>query len=96
MRLDIEEGVVNRKTIKVLYKDADGNVCKEELPIFADTSPKETLVQLLEEILTMQERFKWFNADGDGDNNANNKKKLIFQHFGRALKGMPQRKWVKQ
>ena len=43
----------------------------------------------------MQERFEWFNADGDGNNNADNKKKLIFQHFGRALKGMPQRKWAK-
>ena len=42
----------------------------------------------------MQKRFKWFAA-GDGNNNTNNKKKLIFQHFGRALKGMPQRKWAK-
>ena len=37
-------------------------------------------------------------GEGDGNNDAAaaaNKKKLIFQHFGRALKGMPQRKWAK-
>ena len=43
----------------------------------------------------MQERFEWFSADGDGNNYANNKKKPIFQLFGRALKGVPQRKWTK-
>ena len=92
MRFKIEEGAADCKMIKVSCEDADGNICKEELPIITDTSPKETLVQLLKEILSMQERFEWFNADGDGNNNADNKKKLIFQHFGRALKGMPQRK----
>ena len=87
----IKEGVVDCKMIKVLCKDSDGNICKEELPVFTDTFPKETLVQLLEEILTMQERSEWFIADDDGNNNFDNKKKLIFQHFGRTLKGMPQR-----
>ena len=57
MRFEIKEGVAYCKTIKVSCKDANDNVCKEELPIFTDTLPKETLVQLLEEILTMQERF---------------------------------------
>ena len=75
MCFDIEEGVANFKTIKVLCEDADGNVCKEELPIFTDHSPKETLVLLLEEIITMQERFEWFSDD---NNNADSKKKLIF------------------
>ena len=87
VRLEIEEGVVDCKMIKVSCEEADGNVCKEELPIFTDTSPKETLVQLLEEILTMQEHFKWFSADGDDNNNVNNKKKLILQHFGGGIKG---------
>ena len=91
-RFDIEEGATNYKTIKVSCEDADGNVCKEELPIFTDNSPKEHLAQLLEESITMQERFEWFN---DGNDDAESKKKLIFQHFGRALKGMPQRKWSK-
>ena len=95
MRFEIEEGVVDCKTIKVSCSDADGNVCKEELPIFTNNSPKESLIQLLEESLAMTERFEWFVDDSDGDNNANNKKRLIFQHFGRALKGLPQRKWTK-
>ena len=82
MRFEIEEGVVDCKTIKVSCSDADGNVCKEELPIFTNNSPKETLIQLLEEILAMAERFEWFVDDGDGNNNANNKKRLIFSTLG--------------
>ena len=35
MRFDIEEGVTDCKTIKVLCSNADGNVCKEELPILS-------------------------------------------------------------
>ena len=42
----------------------------------------------------MQQQFEWFAA-GEGNNNAANKLKLIFQHFRRDLKGMPQRKWSK-
>ena len=53
MRLGIEEGVVNRKTIKVLCKDAGGNVCKKELSIYTDQLPKETLVELLEESIQL-------------------------------------------
>ena len=87
MRFGIKEVVVDCKMIKVPRKDADGNVCKEELPFFTDTLLKETLAQLLEEILTMQEHFKWFSADGDDNNNVNNKKKLILQHFGGGIKG---------
>ena len=37
MCFDIEEGATNYKKIKVSCEDADGNVCKEELPIFTDT-----------------------------------------------------------
>ena len=36
MRFEIKEGVVDCKMIKVPRKDTDGNVCKEELPIFTD------------------------------------------------------------
>ena len=79
MRFDIKEGVANCKTIKVLCEDADGNVCKEELPIFTDHSPKETLVLLLEESITTQEHFEWFR---DGNDNADSKKKLIFNTLG--------------
>ena len=87
----VKKGVVDCRTIKVSCSDADGNVCKEELPIFSNKAPKALAIQLIEEILVMQERFEWF----DGNNNAGNKAKLIFQHFGRALKGMPQCKWAK-
>ena len=41
----------------------------------------------------MQERFEWF-TEGDDNTNVANKRKLISQHFGRALKRMPQRKWA--
>ena len=44
--------------------------------------PKETLIRLLEEILAMAERFEWSVDDGDGKNNANNKKRLIFSTLG--------------
>ena len=63
MRFKIEEGVVDCKTIKVSCSDADGNLCKEELPIFTNNSPKETLILLLKESLVMAERFEWFNND---------------------------------
>ena len=43
----------------------------------------------------MQERFEWFVKGGVNNNDVDKKEKLIFQHFGRALKGMPQRKWAK-
>ena len=43
----------------------------------------------------MQERFEWFVEGGVNNNDADKKKKFIFQHFGRALKGLPKRKWAK-
>ena len=36
----VEEGVYSCQTIKVSCSDADSNVCKEELSIFTDNSPK--------------------------------------------------------
>ena len=44
MRFEIKEGVVDCKTIKVSCVDANGNVCKEELPMFTDNLPKELLI----------------------------------------------------
>ena len=95
MRFEIEEGVTDCKTIKVSCSDADGNVCKKELPIFTNNSPSEALIQLLEEILAMQERFGWFVEGGVNDNDGDKKKRLISQNFGRILKGLPQHKWAK-
>ena len=89
MRFEIKEGVTDCKTIKVSCSDADDNVCKEEVPTFNNNSPGETLIHLLEEILGMQERFGWFVEGGVNDDDAANTKKLIFQHFGRALKALP-------
>ena len=40
----------------------------------------------------MTKRFEWFKAV---KGNSNVKVKLIFQHFGRVLKGMPRRKRAK-
>ena len=91
MRFEIKEDGVDCKTIKVSCDNAYDNVCKKELPIFIYNSSKVTLFQLL---LAIQGRFEWFAA-GDGNNDADNKKKLIFQHFGRALKGMFQCNWAK-
>ena len=96
MRFEIKEDGFDCKTIKVSCDGTNDNVCKEELPyfIFTNISLKVILVQPLKEILAIQERFEWFAA-GDGNNDTDNTKKLIFQHFGRALKGVPQRKWTK-
>ena len=51
MRFKIEEGVVNCRAIKVTCSDANGNVCKNELPIFTDKLSKDSFIQLPEEIL---------------------------------------------
>ena len=44
----------------------------------------------------MQERFDLFIESSVDNDDADRKKKLIFQYFGRALKGMSQRKWTKK
>jgi len=75
--------------MKVSCTDANGNVCKKELPVFTNKMPKDLRILLLEKSLAMVERFEWFNAI-EGNNNA--KANLILQHFGRVLKGMPQTK----
>ena len=92
MTYHIEECVKDGNTIKLEAKDADGNVSKEELPIFNNNSPQERCLFLLEEILTIAGCYKWFTTTNW---NQNPKAQLAFQHFGRALKGMHQCKWSK-
>ena len=55
------------------------------------------LLIFLEETLAMAESFEWLEtAEAEGNANNNNAKaKLVIQHFGRALKVMPQKKWAK-
>ena len=92
MQYEVEKGVENAKSIKVTCKDVEGNDCKEELPIYTNNTPDEILLILLEEALAMGERFDWFV---DVKNKPNPKARLTFQHFGRALKAVPHRKWAK-
>ena len=65
MCFDIEEGVTDCKTIKVSRSDANDNVCKEELPIFTNNSPSESLIHLLGEILQLDWPWiaEWAYAD---------------------------------
>ena len=44
MRFKIKEGVTDCKMIKVSCSDANGILCKEELSIFTNNSPSETLI----------------------------------------------------
>ena len=92
MRYKIKESVYNAKTIKLTCKDVAGKTCKEELPIFTNNTPPKVLLVLIGEILTMGKRFQWFEKD---KGNHNPKVQLVFQHFGRALKTIPQRAWAK-
>ena len=58
MRFEVEEGVDDCRMIKALCTDANGNVCKEQLPIFTKNFPKELLILLLEETLAMSDCFE--------------------------------------
>ena len=82
MRFDTEEGVTDFKMIKVSSSDADGNVCKEELPIFTNNSPNESLIQLLKEILAMQEHLEWVVEDGVNNDDTAKKKNSSFSILG--------------
>ena len=74
MRFEVKEGVTDFKTIKVSLNNIDGNICKEELPIYTNNSLSESLILLLGEILAMQERFEWLVEGGVGNNGADKKK----------------------
>ena len=95
MRFEIKEGAVDCKTIKVLCDDADGNVCKRNCQLLSIPRPERLSSSSSKKFWQCKRDFEWFAADDDGNNNADNKKTLIFQHVGRTLKGMPQRKWAK-
>ena len=69
MHFEVKEGVVDCKMTKISRSDANSKVWKEELPIFAENLPGETLIQLIKEILAMQEHFECFAMDG-GNNDA--------------------------
>ena len=56
MTYHIAEGVEDGKMIKLEAKDADGNISKEELPIFNNNSPQERCLILLKELLAIADR----------------------------------------
>ncbi len=86
LKYEIEEGVENPSMITIKCTDADGKENKEECPCFTNGKPKELLQQLCETILALNNRYEWID---------NSKGQLLFQHFGRSLKGEPLRKWNK-
>ena len=86
LQYHVEEGVNNPKMISIKCTDADGNKNKEEVPIFGNNEPDELLLNSLGDNLVLNERYSWMD---------NEKGKLLFQHFGRAMKGKPLRKWSK-
>jgi len=86
IKYKVEEGVLNPSTITIKCTDVDGQVNKEELATYTAATPKETLIQIYEGILTIERRYGWIDE---------NKGKLLFQHFGRSLKGEPLRRWEK-
>ena len=92
MTYHVADGVKDGKMIKLEAKDANGDICKEELPIFNNNLPDKRLLILLEELLAVAYCYLWFTTT---EENQNPKTQLRLQHFGRALKGMHQRKWAK-
>jgi len=72
--------------ITIKCKDADGYENKEECPIFTNGTQNEVLIQTIEQIIVLGNRYDW-KESGAG------KEKLYYQNFGRALKGEPSKKW---
>ena len=72
--------------ITIKCKDADGYKNKEERPIFTNGTHNEVLIQTIETIIVLGDRYDW-KESGVG------KEKLYYQNFGRALKGEPSKKW---
>jgi hypothetical protein len=72
--------------ITIKCKDAEGNENKEECPIFTNGTQNEVLIQTIEQIIVLGNRYDW-KESGAG------KEKLYYQNFGRALKGEPSKKW---
>ena len=85
MQYHIAPGVEDAPTISTKCMDADEKENKELIPIFGNNSPDEVLLLTIENIFMLKDRYDWKEA----------KIKLMFQHFGRALKGEPLRKWTR-
>ena len=72
--------------ITIKCKDADGYKNKEECPIFTNGTQNEVLIQTIETIIVLGNRYDW-KESGAG------KEKPYYQNFGRAMKGEPSKKW---
>ncbi len=73
----------NIPQISIKCTDADGKENKEECLIFTNGTQNKVLIQTIEMIIVLGNRYDW--KDG--------KEKLYYQNFGRALKGEPCKKW---
>ena len=73
----------NVPQISIKCTDVDGKENKEECPIFTNGTQNKVLIQTIETIIVLGNRYDW--KDG--------KEKLYYQNFGRALKGEPSKKW---
>ena len=60
-----------------------GNKNKEECPIFTNKTQNQVLIQTIETIIVLGNRYGWKVG----------KEKLHYQNFGQALKGEPSKKW---
>ncbi len=74
----------NLPQITIKCTDADGKENKKECPIFTNGTQNEVLIQMIETIIVLGNRFTWKESG---------KEKLHYQNFGRALKGEPSKKW---
>ena len=88
LKYKVEEGVDKASTISIKCTNVDNKENKEECVTFGNGSPPELLIQVIETIVTLSDRYEWCVE-------ANNKAKLLFQHFRHALKGEPLRRWNK-
>ena len=73
----------NLSQITIKWIDADGKENKEECPIFKNGTQNKGLIQTIERIFVLGNRYNW--KDG--------KEKLYYQNFERVLKGEPRKKW---
>ena len=83
LQYQAEEGVDTPKLILIKCTNADGTENKKEVPIFRNNEPDELLLNSFGCILALDERYSWMDKK---------KGELLFQHFGRAMKGKLLRK----
>lgn len=84
LKLKQDPRVLDPQKVSLKCTDEDGNENKEELPIFADGSPPETLFMLIDGVNVLEERYSW---------STNSKGKLMWQHLPRALRGTTLKVW---